>query len=373
MNKQGLRKPLFVIIGFFLLGGLVIIIGAFLLFQYIRNDFLTVDWGPPAQHHTVPQNRYFQELWTQSIFAGCMTCVITIDNNVYFVGTLQSRGLVSLNRLDLLTGEVQWQTTLPSASAALLASNSQYILVSTPGGKVASPTQAWDTARIIAYDSATGDQVWSEKIPGTRGIRTAYFIDESVYALGGYDRAYQLEAESGQILNKTRLELLASQDEQANYLLEFDGLRAVDSNTGETLWFYEGSVYPPPQFMEEIIMAGGGQRNLLGSALALDRRSGDLLWKYENVVSNIAVSNSTIFFLKMDGNAVWDGKYISDVQLLAVDMKTGTLIASMQFTPPSLSFGSRSFQYNVVVHDDVVLVHLADGRQLIALRFLPSN
>lgn len=354
------------------MGVVVVIIGAFLLFQYIRNDFLTVDWGPPEQRHTIPQNDDFQELWTRSIFAGCMTCVITLDNNIYFVGTLQSRGLVSLNRLDLLTGEVQWQTTLPSASAALLASNSQYLLVSTPGGKVASPTQAWDTARIIAYDSATGDQVWSEKIPGTRGISTAYFIDENVYALGGYDRAYQLETESGQILNKTRLELLASQDEQANYFLEFDGLRAVDSNTGETLWFYEGSVYPPPQFVEEIIIAGGGQRNLLGSAIALDRQSGDVLWKYENVVSNIAINDTFAFFLKTNAR-IWGREYLSDAQLLAVDIKTGGLIASLGFEPPDLTSGSGNFLYNIAVHDNIVLVHLADGRQLIALRFSPDK
>ena len=179
-------------------------------------------------------------------------------------------------------------------------------------------------------------------------------------------------AETGQVLNETRAGLLALQDGQAKYFLEFNGLRAVDSNTDETLWFYEGSVYPPPQFVEEIIMAGGGQRNLLGSAVALDRRSGDLLWKYENVISNIVVNDAFAFFLKTDAR-IWGREYVSDAQLVAVDIKTGVLIASLEFDPPGLTSGSGNFLYNVAVHDNIVLVHLADGRQLIALQFSPDK
>lgn len=372
MKKQYKNKPLLVIIGFMVLGGVVIVSVGSLLFQYIKHDMLLSGGRPREHYHTIPENPHFQEIWTQSIFVECMTCVITANDSVYFAGTLQNNSPMSLNRLDLLTGEVQWQTTLSSARAALLTYNSEYILVSTPGGKVASPNQGWDTARIVAYDSVTGDQVWSERIPGTRGISTAYFLDKSVHALGGYDRAFQLVSETGQVLNETRMGLLASQDEQANYFVEFDGLRAVDSNTGETLWFYEGSVYPPPQFVEEIIVAGGGQRNLLGNAVALDRRSGDLLWKYENVISNIAINDTFAFFLKTDAR-IWGREYFSDAQLLAVDIKTGVLIASLEFDPPGLTSGSGNFLYNVAVHDNTLLVHLADGRQLVALRFSPGK
>lgn len=360
-------------IGFLLSGIVVTLIGAYFLFQYLKKDFLTVDWGPARQHHAVSQNNHFKELWEQRIFADCMTCVIAANDRVYFVGTLQNPGLMSLTQLDLLTGEVQWQKTLFSDSAALLTANSQYVLVSIPGGKVASPFQSWDTAQIMAYDSITGDQVWSEQIPGTRGISTAYIVDESVYALGGYDKAFQLAIDTGQILNETRLGLLASHDEQTDYFLEFEGLRAVNTKTGESLWFHKGSVYPPPQFLEEIIIAGGSTLNRLGNVTALSRRSGDVLWKYENVISNVAVNDSAVFFLRMGENAVWDGESVSDVQLLVVNMQAGTIIASITFDPPNLTFGSRRFRYNVAVHDDIVSVYLADGRQLVALRFSPDK
>jgi outer membrane protein assembly factor BamB len=351
---------------------MVIIVGALLLFLYIRRDMLTVDWELAEQYYTVPENLYFQEIWAQNIYTDCR-CIITTNDSIYFVGTLQNRGLMSLIRLDLFTGEAQWQTTLPSAEAGLLTHNSQYILLSTTGGKVASPSQAWDTARIIAYDKFSGDQVWSQRIPGTYGVGTAYIIDERVYVLGGYDRTFQLAIETGEILNETKQRVLASQDEQANYFLEFKGIRAVNVKTGETLWFQETPVFPPPQFVGEIIIAGGNRLNLLGRAIALERRTGTVLWQYDNVVSNVAVNNSTVFFLQMDEDAVWDSRYVSDVYLLAVDMKTGSTVASMQFDPPGLTFGNRSFQYDVAVHDNIVLVYLSDGRQLIALRFLPDK
>lgn len=369
MKRLSFLRPSLAMIGFLLSGIVVTLIGAYFLFQYLKKDFLTVDWGPTRQHYAVSQNNHFKELWEQSIFAGCMTCVIAANDSIYFVGTLQNPGLMSLTQLDLYTGEVQWQKNIFSDSAALLTVNSHYVLVSIPGGKVASPFQSWDTAQIIAYDSVSGDQVWSEKIPGTRGISTAYIVDESVYVLSGNAKAFQLAIDTGQILNETRLGLLASHDEQTNYFLEFEGLRAIDKTTGESIWFHEDFIYPPPQFSEEIIIAGGSTLNRLGNITALSRRSGEVLWRYENVVSNVAVNDSAVFFLRMGENAVWDGESVSNVQLLVVNMQAGTIIASMAFDPPNITFGSRSFQYNIAVHDDVVAVYLADGRQLITLRF----
>jgi hypothetical protein len=67
MKDQGFRRPILGVRGFLLLRIMVIVVGVFLLFLYIRRDILTVVWEPPEQYYTIPENLYFQEIWAQNI------------------------------------------------------------------------------------------------------------------------------------------------------------------------------------------------------------------------------------------------------------------------------------------------------------------
>jgi outer membrane protein assembly factor BamB len=369
MKYSSLRRPRFIITGCLLSGMTVMAACACLLFQYIRNDMLTVNWGPPLQQYTVPENPYFQKIWSRDGFADCTTCIIAADDSIYLVGALQDGGRLSLSRLDLLTGEVYWQTTFSRSNARLLTYSPQLVLVwvSGPGSG-----WAWDSPRIIAYDRATGKEVWAQRFPGARGVRAAYIIDDKLSVSVIQSRNFQLAVDTGEILEQTRLVgLLVAQNEQLKYLLESGEIQAVDVDTDERLWVQR--VPASPLFVEEIIIAGGNSRNLLGSAIALEQQSGNILWEYERVISSIAVNDSTVFFLQMDEDAIWQNGYMSDVHLLAVDLVTGDIIASMQFDPPGITFGSYGHIYKITASSDLVLVHLADGYQLMALRFSPDE
>lgn len=316
-----------------------------------------------STYHAVPQDPHFETLWSSSVFMECMTCLIAAGDEVYFLGTLKNGSPLTLTSLDLLTGEIRWQTGMPQLWTFLFAHNSEYLFASMP-----SPNQSWKTGRVTAYDRDEGERVWIQSMPGSKGIRTGYANEEALFVIGEHYRMYRLELESGEITPVRGPGFPAWEKGLIHYLIEPDGIRAVSTKTEETIWFREVPVYPPPLFLEDVTLAGGGKRNLLGRATAIDLGTGDILWEYGKVVSNIAASGSIAFFLKLGEDGGWAREIVSDAWLVAVDVRSGDMLASLQFEPPGIQSGSGNYLYNVAASNDIVLVHLADGRQLFALR-----
>ncbi len=59
--------------------------------------------------------------------------------------------------------------------------------------------------------------------------------------------------------------------------------------------------------------------------------------------------------------------------MIAVDIQTGEVLSTLRFEPSEISSGGGHYEYLVAASDDIVLVYLGDGRQLIALRFSPDE
>jgi hypothetical protein len=53
-------------------------------------------------------------------------------------------------------------------------------------------------------------------------------------------------------------------------------------------------------------------------------------------------------------------------------MRTGETIGALSFEPNEIRSGDNHYEYIVSATDDIILVYLGDGRQLIALRFHPD-
>ncbi len=120
------------------------------------------------------------------------------------------------------------------------------------------------------------------------------------------------------------------------------------------------AVYEPPILTKNAIVARVGEARFSGIVFAVDRTTGNLLWHYEDVLSNVAVTDSIAFFLT------------DDVQLVAVDVSSGRVVGEVNFTPDRIDDPVNT-PFHVASSDGIAVVYFGDGRQLFAFRSLPDE
>ena len=95
----------------------------------------------------------------------------------------------------------------------------------------------------------------------------------------------------------------------------------------------------------------------IGNIIVLDSSTGDTVWQSDvDVVSNVALDGSTLFFLT------------PSAELVALDMYTGQVVGSVQFMAPEIQLGEDS-GFFVAAADDTVFTYLGDSRQLFSFHF----
>jgi outer membrane protein assembly factor BamB len=229
--------------------------------------------------------------------------------------------------------------------------------------KIGGETE-WGAAKIVAYDLNTGEVVWSKIIGGARSIDSLVVSDTTVSVDGSFSSHYYMyDAKTGALLSKREK---AKEDfiwfiyDRIQYERKSGEatFQAVDTRTGTINW-QSGANYAvsqPPVISHNIIIARSGEAKFLGLAFGVDATTGRTLWEYQNIIGNIAVDGDIAYFLTRD------------VQLWAVDIKTGNRLGIVSFSP-NTNPDSVNNAYHVAASNGIVVTYLGEGQQMFAFRF----
>ncbi|MCB9445231.1 MAG: PQQ-binding-like beta-propeller repeat protein, partial [Ardenticatenaceae bacterium] len=260
--------------------------------------------------------------------------MLTDGNGLVLIKQSLLSGKSSLQKLNLLTGETEWQEKLNESPSAA-ARNSKYIYVSTIPPE-ARHSELGGAVEITAYYPSTGQIAWRRKFVG-KGITGAsqMVADESVISViggfghGEYDNSLYINAING--------------DEISNQSIADND--SISMRSGQVVHYFQ---------LEELSNSLLLIQPALKKIYAYDPSTNSTLWEMEipNIVSNIAIDNDTIFFLT------------DDATLWSVNGETGDTLATLAFkskySTPSLSNG-YPFQHHIVASDDIVVVYLKDS------------
>ncbi len=326
--------------------------------------------------HTVPLNPSFIELWTTNSFIQCASCLIVDEGKVYLLGSMSQDRTPYLIRLDLFTGDVDWQVRLDQNARGPMLLTTNFIYVGVEGTqKIGSETQTAGSAQIVAFNRNSGAEVWTADIPGANVILSLAAANETLFAMGNvYLTVTTLHAETGQRQESTRTEMVFFDDGAVRYAAEPNGtLTAWDSQQNNILWRWDD---PVTGFhfdaTHNIVLLKTGD-NIAGKAAAVDSYTGQLLWQ-NNRVLNMVADGSVVYLLTLlDSPLGWGGDNVIDAQLLALDIQSGALLGEFTFDPPGIQSGSGNYGYYIAAAPNIILVYLGDGRQVFALQFAPPE
>lgn len=326
--------------------------------------------------HKVPSNPSFTELWTTDSFIQCASCLIAEDGKVYLLGSLSQDRTPHLIRLDLFTGDVDWEVRLNQDAHGPMLLTTNFIYVGVAGtSNIGSETQTFGSAQIMALDRNSGDEVWETRIPGANAIGWLAAANQTLFASGNiYFSVTTFHAETGQILESSQNELVLFDDGAVRYAAEPNGtLTAWDSQQNNVLWQRDE---PITGFhfdaAHNLVLIKTGD-NVSGKVVAVDSHTGQLLWQKNRVLS-MASDGSFVYLLTLlDSPLGWGGDNVIDAQLLALDIQSGALLGEFTFDPPGIQSGYGNYGYSVAAAQNIVLVYLGDGRQLFALQFDPPE
>lgn len=330
---------------------------------------------PPTINYVVAASSpQFEQLWVKSRVSNNHSThqggvhLDATGKHAFLLGSLENNktGDLTLTKLDLLTGDVEWFKFKPlsfnEGAASTIDVNSDFIYVGFDGTQKISGETTFGAGKVRAYDIDSGNMVWSKVVPGARGFDTLVATDSTVSVDGSFSSGnYLLDAKTGNVLDvieKPNLVWFINDDVSYERQKSFP-FQARDRKTNEITWQSVDGYYPsqPPTLTDRVIVARSGDTGFGGIVFAIDSATGGLVWEYKDVLSNVSVDSSTAFFLT------------KDIELIAIDIETGKILGQMAFTSTVTRDHVSNIHYFVAASNDIVLVYLGDGRQLVALRF----
>lgn len=285
---------------------------------FILVNRMSPKWADALTTHTFVQKDASRlELeWVQTVFNPAFAArqLAATDGKVFFVGSLSQNGNYALIAFESEGGHKLWQ--VPRANTVDVSSEMVYV---NNGGAV------------VAY-TLTGERVWRTTL-SVRNISDFNWVDGILDVNAGGD-FYLLDAVTGELLN-------SSTDFNHN-LAAYQWLMPT---------ILDGRV-----FVQDLGMD-------FSAALALDRQSGDVLWRSaDNVISNVAATESLAFVITYED------------ELRILDARTGKPLETIQIEP-SINFFDREAQkykriYQLAVDqtNQILYVYLGDSNQLFAFK-----
>jgi len=142
------------------------------------------------------------------------------------------------------------------------------------------------------------------------------------------------------------------------------GILALETKTGNLIWQtnIEGAYYTGPYFLEDNIYLRTGSSVIPGSVYAIDKISGEILWKNDaNAISNLCSLGNNLYFLTLDG------------YLMVLDRETGLEVAKLEFSPhpfilPTPEWRLGGYYVTSDPTNNIIAVSLGDSYQLFALK-----
>jgi len=252
----------------------------------------------------------------------------------------------AISCIEGISNEVQWQKAPGNAMGILVASDGVYVsyIGFSPG--------------IDKYDHE-GGLIWSRTLTGS-GIIYFYHYNDSIELFLHPERFLVLGAESeDEIENIKGVEVILKTSTEVftkNAYLESKDLKSENIN-----WSFEigNSIRLKPLFTDNYIFLRTGR--VLGSALAVDRKTGDVLLNTEkNVISNVVYLPKTNQAVMLNENGF----------LLAIDVLNGQQTKLVEFSnPPFVLNGDANVGGYELAFDEeqsILFVLLGDSRQLYA-------
>lgn len=254
------------------------------------------------------------------------------------------------------TGEVAWQ---------MEGSSSGGRLVVTPTG-VFVANKVSVLHNLTKYDLQTGNLIWQNRknpFDPYNPISLAFYNNQVQMVTTKPERLLVLDSDGNTLREITNtLSATAFLSTSDVTFIYSNGVKARRADNNETLWYYQdfsrrSDIYP--LVTQDKIF--GRSNNNTGTAYALDRNTGKLLWQVHDVIygSNLAYSpeKQRVYALRMDGN------------LLAINENTGIADIAAYFSPPLVLYVPRSPYGFELAYDQerhILLVALMDSHQLFA-------
>lgn len=279
---------------------------------------------PLVSHHIVGRDKYLQEEWSRSgAFLG--TNHMSFDaaaGRLLALGTFEPNRSITINAINGTDGELIWHTKYDSRLVTLSVTRTR-VYVGTRGG-----------AQVRAYDMETGDKIWTKRFFAASVIEYLDNYDGKLYVSTSDDKYYVLQADTGE----------PTQDLGDGWQINEKYLAIGDKITKDVIFERRGDG--------------------LGYIAAIDKKTEELLWESEkDVISNIAATESTAYFLTLDG------------RLVGLDALSGDIVATVKFEPaPFILNGPDAIAggYFVAVDEDEKMLYaqLGDSFQLFAFKLV---
>jgi outer membrane protein assembly factor BamB len=348
------------------------------LFTPILGDFVSLisgnkSWKPAVTNHVFLDNSHFKEIWSSTVFIECQNCLAAEENKLYLIGSLSNNSPMYLMALDAATGELEWQQQLKNRDAGPLWLTSDRIFVGLAGSqKIGSRSQVWGAAQISTSNKNSGEELWRERIPGANRIVALGATEDVVTTIGNrYFNLVALNVDDGRQITDSSELVMQFDTEDVLFTYRPQGvIGAIGRTSGQTLW-QQNQLANSFAFGSDTLLAKSGD-NDIGNITAFNIWDGEILWSRSGVIGNIAAVANTAYFLSFTNpDVAWGGDSLIDIQLLAVDIRTGTVLETLEFEPGGIQSGYGHYKYYVAANEENIFVYLGDSRQLFALRFLP--
>lgn len=290
----------------------------------------------------------FVPLWTRSSLfmpPGEDVPLLMIDDRVFLIASTTRNASASLLGLDTSNGQTVW-TQLRSGSQIVY--NSKYLFLGEQG-------------LVTAFDLYSGERVWRTRLPVPKAVEYITADEDKVSVDVAPTHYYVMDANTGEIIDSSTATQTPPFFYNDHETLEFGvGMRSVwaeDKQSGKEVWRQTLNI----DIVQSPLLSGNRllvKEGHLALVYAFDTATGTLIWQsQEKAASNIAVDNSILYFLTLNG------------QLMAVNAETGQLLATLEFTPNTPLADPYERGYYVAAHNGMVAVYFGDSRELFLLRY----
>ncbi|KAA3663141.1 MAG: hypothetical protein DWQ04_11555 [Chloroflexi bacterium] len=363
---------------------IIIFVAGFIVIQGFLIGFKNF-WSPdtesklnPSEYRVIESSKDIEHLWIQeNIYASNSSkggvLLDSTDEGVYFLSRFEDNDIygLSLIKFDLLSGEVVWRTLdnrpapFGDPSPTELTTNTNNIFIAIPGTQKISGEMSFGTAKLESYDF-DGNSVWLRSVNGARSITTMVATDNTVSIDGSFSSNYYLlDANSGKVLNKTPKEngkFIWFIENGVRYEQNEFLIQAVELSNEAILWQNKinEQIFMAPVFSDQHIILRTDKAQFLGTAIALGKDTGEIIWEYPDVLTNIAVDNFVAYFLT------------ADMRLVGIDIETGSTLLNIDFEPNE-ALDAVNNVYQITAINDIIVVYFGGTKQLSAYRPLVEN
>ena len=279
----------------------------------------TPDWGEARTTHNLASKgaSRLEFLWVQTVFTTQFSSrqLAATNGKVFLVGSLSQNGPRALVALESENGRESW--SVPEAFTVDVAPDMVYV----------------DYRNSVVAYSLKGEEIWRTKPPWARNIGYFSAVDGILYVSAG-SGLHLLDAMTGELMDS---------------ITEYDPALAM---------YY----WNRPAFVNRYVFKLN-HGSVFGAVLAIDRKSGEILWQSaDNVISNAAANENLVFLITHE----------DELQILAAS--TGKLLEKIPIEP-SINFFDEEINpqyegYSLAVDqtNQILYVLLGDSNQLFAFR-----